>query len=115
MIRQRAEAITHISTPFFSTHRAQSIAFAAKRRIRAISDNAGFVRADGLMSYGSDRRFVARQAAVYVDKILKGAKPVDLPVEQPLSFELAINVKTAKALGLTLAPSIMFRADQIVQ
>ncbi len=88
---------------------------AAKFRLPTISGFRDFAEAGGLMSYGTDRRQMSRRAAEYVDKILKGAKPADLPVEQPAKFELVINLKTAKALGLTIPPSLLQRADEVIQ
>jgi putative ABC transport system substrate-binding protein len=86
---------------------------AAKHRLPAVYTYRDYAEAGGLMSYGTDRRQIYRQAAEYVDKILRGAKPGDLPVEQPTKFELVINLKTAKALGLTLPPSLLARAEVI--
>jgi putative tryptophan/tyrosine transport system substrate-binding protein len=88
---------------------------AAKHRLPAIFERRDFVAAGGLMSYGPDRAESYRRAAVYVDKILKGAKPADLPVEQPTKFELAINLKTAKEIGLTIPQSVLFRADRVIR
>ena len=87
----------------------------AKHRLPTIYENRAFSEAGGLMSYGPDLRDVFRRAATHVDKILKGAKPADLPVEQPTKFELVINLKTAKALGLAIPPSLLLRADQVIE
>jgi putative ABC transport system substrate-binding protein len=88
---------------------------AAKNRLPAVFPFRDFADAGGLMSYGPNVADLCRRAATYVDKILKGAKPGDLPVEQPTKFELVINLKTAKALGLTIPPSVLGRADEIIQ
>ena len=91
-----------------------AVDLAAKHRIAAVYSFRDFVEVGGLMSYGPDVADLFRRAATYVDKILKGAKPGDLPVEQPTRFELVINLKTAKALGLTIPPALLQRADQII-
>jgi ABC-type uncharacterized transport system substrate-binding protein len=88
------------------------VALAAKSRLPAIYGGPVFPEAGGLMSYSPDFRDMSRRCAVFVDKILKGAKPADLPIEQPTKFELVINLKTAKALGLTIPPSLLGRADE---
>jgi putative ABC transport system substrate-binding protein len=96
-------------------HRRQMAEFATKHRLPSVFGWREYVEAGGLMSYGPDRLETAKRLAVYVDKILKGAKPAELPVEQPTKFELVINLKTAKALGLTIPPSVLGRADQIIE
>ena len=101
--------------PFFSTHRRDIADLTARHRLPAIYGFRDFVDAGGLMSYGVNLPDVWRRSATYVDKILKGAKPADLPVEQPTKFELIINLKTAKALGLTIPPSLLARADEVIQ
>ena len=89
--------------------------WALKQRLPTISAYASATHGGGLLSYGTDLDAMARRAAVFVDKILKGAKPADLPIEQPTKFELVINLKTAKALGLTISPSLLQRADQVIE
>jgi putative ABC transport system substrate-binding protein len=88
---------------------------AANHKLPAIYPEKEFVEDGGLLSYGVDRRELYRRAAVYVDKILKGAKPADLPVERPTKFEFAINLKTAKQLGLTIPQSVLYRADKVIK
>jgi putative ABC transport system substrate-binding protein len=101
--------------PEFYVEREQIVAAAAQARIPTIYENRDFVAAGGLMSYGPDLLDLSRRAATYVDRILKGAKPADLAVEQPTKFELVINANTAKALGLTIPPSVLLRADQVIE
>jgi putative tryptophan/tyrosine transport system substrate-binding protein len=96
--------------------RTRLIDLAAKHRLPTIYAQREFVvGSGGLMSYGTDFHHQFRRAAIFVDKILKGAKPADLPIEQPTKFELVINLKTAKALGLTIPPSLLQRADQVIE
>jgi putative ABC transport system substrate-binding protein len=115
MTRARAGALTVLGTPMFFTERRRLVDLAAKNRLPAVYTSREFVDAGGLMAYGANTADLVRRAATYVDKILKGAKPADLPVEQPTKFELVINLKTAKALGLTILPSLLGRADEVVQ
>ncbi len=115
MTKARADALTVIATPLFDTERRRLVELATARRLPAVYTFRTYVEAGGLMSYGPDVPDLFRRAASYVDKILKGAKPGDLPVEQPTKFELAINLKTAKALGLTIPPSLLQRADQLIE
>jgi len=111
-----AGALIVLGSPFFYAHRTRLVELAARRRLPTIYPQREFVAGSGgLMSYGADYRDQFRRAATYVDKILKGAKPADLPVQQPTKFELVVNLKTAKALGLTIPQSILVRADEIIQ
>jgi putative ABC transport system substrate-binding protein len=89
--------------------------FAAEQRLPAIYETGEFVETGGLISYGPNQPIIEQRAAEYVDKIFKGAKPADLPVEQPTKFEMLINTKTANALGLSIPPSIMLRADRVLE
>jgi len=114
-VKARARGLLTLEDPFTIAHRKRIVDLALRHRLPAVYAVRPFVDAGGLMSYGPDRADQNRRAAVYVDKILKGAKPVDLPVQQPTRFELVVNLKTAKALGLTLPPAIMVRADQVIQ
>ena len=107
--------LLHADTPLFVTHRARLVDAVARGRLPAIYAFRAYVEARGLMSHGADLPDLYRRAATYVDKILKGAKPADLPVEQPTKFEVVINLKTAKALGLTIPPSLLQRADQVIE
>jgi putative ABC transport system substrate-binding protein len=114
--KNRADAIIVLGSPFFSTHRARLVELAARHRLPTMYHQSEFVKgAGGLMSYGPDFHDLFRRAATYVDKILKGAKPGDLPIEQPSKFELVINLRTAKALGLTIPPSLLQRADHVIE
>jgi putative ABC transport system substrate-binding protein len=113
--RGHAGALITLDDLLIYTRRTQIVALAAKSRLPAIYGWSKFAEAGGLMSYGPDFRDMYRQAAIFVDKILKGAKPGDLPIEQPAKLELVINLKTAKALGLTIPPSLLLRADQVIE
>jgi putative tryptophan/tyrosine transport system substrate-binding protein len=115
MARDRAEALIILGDPLTLSHRMRIVDLAAKSRLPGIYDVQEFVEAGGLMAYGPSLPDLFRRAAAYVDKILKGAKPGTLPVEQPMKFELTINLKTAKALGLTIPQSVLFLADRVIQ
>ncbi|HMH48856.1 MAG TPA: ABC transporter substrate-binding protein [Candidatus Acidoferrum sp.] len=115
MAKERVGALLVLSDAIFSSHRTRLADLAARSRLPAAYGVRESVEAGGLMSYGPSFLDLYRRSAAYVDKILKGAKPADLAVEQPTKFELVINLKTAKALGLTLPPSLLQRADQIIE
>ena len=100
---------------FTGAHRVPIISAAARNNVPAVYSLAGFVRDGGLLSYGPDPVDIFRRAATYVDRILRGAKPGDLPVQLPTKFEMAVNLKTAKALGLTVPQSILLRADEVIE
>ena len=111
----RADAVLVLTSPVLTTQRKQIADLAVKSRIPTIYDRQEFVDAGGLMSYGVRLSDLDRRAAAYVDKILKGAKPADLPVEQPTKFELVINLKAAKQIGLTIPPNVLARADRVIR
>jgi putative tryptophan/tyrosine transport system substrate-binding protein len=113
--KERADAVLVLASPILESHRTQVADLAAKNQLPTIYHVPEFVEAGGLMSYGVSFIALYRRAATYVDKILKGTKPADLPVEQPTTFALVINVKTAKALGLTIPQSLLLRADEVIQ
>jgi putative ABC transport system substrate-binding protein len=115
MTRRRSDALLVVSNYTFFLHRTRLAELAVKARLPGMYPVQEYVEAGGLMAYAQSFRDCHRRAAVYVDKILKGAKPGDLPVEQPTKFELAINLKTAKAIGLTIPQSLLGRADQLIQ
>ena len=115
MTRGRANALLVLPAPLIFVHARRIVDLAAKSRLPAVYPFRESVEAGGLMAYAANAPDMFRRAAVYVDKILKGAKPADLPVEQPTRFELVINMKTAKALGLTIPPSVLVRADHVIQ
>jgi putative tryptophan/tyrosine transport system substrate-binding protein len=109
------DGLLQLDSPLFTTHRSRLIASAVRTHLPVIYGPREMVEAGGLISYGPDYADVYRRAATYVDKIFRGAKPADLPVEQPAKFELLINLKTVKALGLTIPPSLLARADEVIE
>jgi len=111
----RADAVLALTSPVLNTQRTQIIDLAVKNRLPAIFPQSEFVDAGGLMSYGTNFPDLYRRSATYVDKILKGRKPADLPVEQPIKFELVINLKTAKQIGLTIPADVLFRATKVIK
>jgi len=115
-VKGGARALVQLSSPLFDTSLAKRIAdFTTKHRLPAISMFRRFAEAGGLMSYGPDQPEYYKRLSVYIDKILKGAKPAALPIEQPTKFDFVINLKTAKALGLTIPPSLLQRADEVIE
>jgi putative ABC transport system substrate-binding protein len=114
-VNGRAQAVIVVATGLMNSHRARIVDLATKTRLPALYTNQEFMRAGGLMSYAADTAELHRRAASYVDRILKGAKPADLPVEQPTKFELAINLSTAKQIGLTIPPNVLARADRVIK
>lgn len=113
--QQRAEALLVLGSPVLNSNRKRVIRLAAKNRLPATYTRPEFVDDGGLMTYGASYNELSRRAAVYVDKILKGAKPAGLPVEQPTKFELVINLKTAKQIGLTIPTNVLARADNVIR
>jgi putative tryptophan/tyrosine transport system substrate-binding protein len=114
-VRQRARALLVIRDPLNQNQRTRIVSLAAQSKLPAIYPLAMYVDVGGLMSYGINDSESFRRAATYVDKILKGAKPGDLPVEQPTKFEFIINLKAAKQIGLTIPPNVLARADKVIK
>jgi len=114
-VRERVAVVVVVASALFHAEKRRLVSLAAKHRLPTMYENRAFPEAGGLMSYGPDVGDVFRRAATYVDRILKGARPADLPVEQPTKFDLVINLKTAKALGLTIPQSLLLRADRLIE
>jgi putative ABC transport system substrate-binding protein len=115
LLNARPDALLVTAEAFTRQHLVRILDFANNNKIPAMFEDSSYVAAGGLMSYGPDYQDVFRKAAVFVDKILKGAKPADLPIEQPTKFELAINLKTAKAIGLSIPPTLLTTADKVIE
>jgi putative ABC transport system substrate-binding protein len=113
--KERAQALITTTGALINTHQLRVLDFVAKNRLPAIYHYSEFVEAGGLMSYGPDNTDVWRRAADFVDKILKGTKPADIPVEQPMKFEFLVNLKNAKQIGLTIPPNVLARADRVIR
>ncbi len=115
LTKARAQGLIVLPNPVTLTLQPQILELAAKNRLPAMYPWRAFTESGGLMAYSTNRTEMYRRSATFVDKILRGAKPADLPIEQPTKFELVINLKTAKALGLTIPPSLLLRADQVIE
>jgi putative ABC transport system substrate-binding protein len=115
MIKGRAEALIKLPSAVLTSYRKRIVELAAKSRLPAMYEDRIIAEDGGLMSYGPDITDLYRRAAIYVDKILKGVKPGDLPVEQPTKFEFVINLKAAKQIGLTIPPNVLVRADRVIK
>jgi putative ABC transport system substrate-binding protein len=115
ILEGRADALYELASPLAFAHRVRVAELALGRRIPAMFGRPEFVAAGGLMSYGTSPAEMTRRAAVYADKILRGTRPADLPIEQPTRFDLVVNLKTAQALGLTISPSVLAQATETIQ
>jgi putative ABC transport system substrate-binding protein len=115
LLNARPDALLVTAEAFTRQHLVRILDFANNNKIPALFEDSSYVVAGGLLSYGPDYQDVFRKAAIFVDKILKGAKPADLPIKQPTKFELVINLKTAKALGLAIPPSLLATADKVIE
>jgi putative ABC transport system substrate-binding protein len=115
MTNERVGAFVVITSPVLSENRERILNFAVKNRLPATYPNESWVESGGLMTYGTNLADLWRRAAIFVDKIVKGAKPTDLPVEQPLKFDFLINLKAAKQIGLTIPPNVLARADRVIR
>jgi len=113
--KERPGALIELPSPLFHSNRKRIVEFAAKSRLPSIFHSRDFVDAGGLMCYGENNADLLRRVAYYVDRILKGTKPADLPVEQPTKFEMIINLKTAKQIGVTIPPNVLARADKVIK
>jgi putative ABC transport system substrate-binding protein len=115
VVKERLDGLFPVTSSFMTTNRKRIVDFAGKHKLPAIYSNAEYVDDGGLMSYATNSLDLHRRAATYVDKILRGAKPADLPVEQPTKFEFIVNLKTAKQIGLSIPPNVLARADRIIR
>ena len=115
MMRNGTGALDVLSDPLFNKARQQIIGLAAEHELPAIYEAREFAEAGGLISYGPNIAELTRRSATFIDKVLKGANPADLPIEQPTKFELFINVKTSKAIGLSIPPNLLARADEVIE